>query len=235
LPKSAQQSEEPQQEQAPTILYIVRHTDVHNPQDILYGRLPRFRLSTEGLHQDEVTASVLSEEPVSVFYTSPRLRARQTTRILAMPHPDVPVHVTRLLDEVLTAWQGRPHVDLEAHSFNFYANRLAPSDETLEQVWQRVQRFVRRARKRHPGEMVVAVTHGDPVMLTRAGYLGMPITIESLRRPNLYVGKGSLTRLTFPADLRQTYPLSVEYYDPNSQDGPWSHGWVKLGSEGLKV
>jgi len=234
LPKLVQQSEEAQ-EQRPTILYIVRHTDVHNPEDILYGRLQRFRLSNLGLQQAEVTASALSEEPISVFYTSPRLRARQTTRILAMPHPDTPVRVTRLLDEVLTAWQGRPHMDLEAHGFNFYGNRLAPSDETLEQVWQRVQKFVQRVRRNHAGRMVVGVTHGDLLMLARAGYLGMPITIESLRRPNLYAGKGSITRLTFGADLRKTYPLSVEYYDPNSQEGPWSHGWVELGSEGLKI
>lgn len=218
-----------------TTLLIIRHTDVHNPEDVLYGRLPRFKLSDLGLHQAEVTASVLSEEPISAFYTSPRLRARQTTRILAMPHPDVPVRVTRLLDEVLTAWQGRRHIDLEAHNFDFYGNRLHPSDETLEQVWQRVQRFVQRIRSNHPGETVACVTHGDPVMLARAGYLGMPITIGSLRRPNLYAGKGSITRLTFPADPRQTYPLSVEYYDPNSHDEPWSHGWVKLDSNGLRV
>src|SRR5438094_9831085 len=89
-------------------LYLVRHTDVHNPRDVLYGRLPRFRLSDLGRKQAETTAQALAEEPIAAFYTSPRLRARQTTRILAMPHPDAVVHITRLLDEVLTAWQGRP-------------------------------------------------------------------------------------------------------------------------------
>ena len=91
-----------------------------------------------------------------------------------------------------------------------------------------MQRFVRNVRRRHAGEVVVGVSHGDPVTMARAVYLGLPLTIESLRLPNVYPGKGSITRLIFSPDLRETYPLSVEYYDPNSQGEPWSEGWVKL-------
>jgi broad specificity phosphatase PhoE len=208
-----------------TTLLLVRHTDVHNPADVLYGRLPRYRLSDLGLKQAEVTAVALAEEPITVFYTSPRIRARQTARLLAMPHPVARVRVTKLLDEVRTTWQGRPNSELEVHNFNFYA-RLDPTDETLEDVWQRVERLVRLIRKRHAGEMVVGVSHGDPIVIARAVYSGMPLALESLRRPNLYPGKGSITRLTFPSSLRDTYPISIEYYDPNSEGEPWSHGWV---------
>ena len=211
-----------------TTLLFIRHTDVYNPDDILYGRLPRFHLSDLGLRQAEVTAEVLAEEPITTFYTSPQLRARQTTELLAKPHPEAKVRVSKLLSEVLTSWQGRPHAHLEEHDFNFYGNRLHPSDETLEAVWERTQRFVRLVRKRHAGETIVAVSHGDTLMLVRAGYLRLPIEIGSIRRPNLYAGKGSITRLTFPPDLRKTYPSRVDYYDPNSDDGPWSHGWIHL-------
>ena len=216
----------PNSDQQTTLLFI-RHTDVHNPGDVLYGRLPRFGLSDLGLRQAEVTARALAEEPVSVFYSSPQLRARQTVRILAGPHPDAPVHVTKLLAEVLTAWQGRPHSQLEAHGFNFYANRLHESDEHLEDVWQRIERFVKLARKRHAGGTVVAVTHGDPVIITRAVYSGMPLSIESLRQPHVYPGKGSILRLAFGPDQKETYPLSLEYYDPNGEGARWSDGPVQ--------
>ena len=211
----------------PTTILFIRHTDVHNPHDVLYGRLPRFRLSDLGLRQAETTAAALAEQPLTTFYTSPRLRARQTTKILARSHPEANIRTTHMLDEVLTTWQGRPHSELEVHNFNSYANRLHPSDETLEQVWERVRRFIERIRRRHPGEMVAAVSHGDPVSLVRAYYSGMPVAIESLRRPNIYPGKGSITRLTFADDLRETYPISLEYYDPNGHDHPWVHRWVK--------
>ena len=219
-----------------TTILLIRHTDVHNPEDILYGRLPRFGLSGIGLQQAEITARALARDPVSIFYSSPRLRARQTVRILAGAHPGVPVRTTRLLDEVLTTWQGRPHSDLEKHSFNFYNNRLDPSDETLEDVWKRVEKFMATARKRHPGQLVAAVSHGDPVMLARAIYTGLPLEVASLRYPYVYPGKGSITRLTFSRDLKETYPVKIEYFDPNSQGEPWSRHWVTLDSdEGLRV
>jgi broad specificity phosphatase PhoE len=220
--------------QQSTTLLLVRHAQVHNPRDILYGRLPRYRLSETGLQQAEATAAALAEEPITTFYTSPRLRARQTTRIIAGPHPDAAIHTSRLLDEVLTGWQGRPHSDLEAHGFNFYGNPLNSEDESLEDVWARLQKFVTRVRKRHPGEIVVGVSHGDPVMLARALYLKQPLALESLRLPNIYPGTGSITRFTFPADLQETYPLSVEYYDPNAAaaglEGPWAHGWTLMNA-----
>ncbi len=71
LQKSQHAVEQPQDHRS-TTLYIVRHTDVHNPADILYGRLPRFRLSDLGLQQAERTAQVLAEEPVAAFYSSPQ-------------------------------------------------------------------------------------------------------------------------------------------------------------------
>jgi broad specificity phosphatase PhoE len=209
---------------------------VHNPGDILYGRLPRFRLTELGLEQAQVTARVLAEESITNIYTSPRLRARQTGRILAVPHPTARLRITRRLDEVLTGWQGRPHADLQVHGFDFYGNPLNPSDESLEQVWQRVERFVDVARRRHSGETVVGVTHGDLAMVARAAYLHMPLTIASLRLPNVYPGHGSITRLVFPSDPNEKYPATVEYFDPNSQGQPWSEGWITLQKgEGLKV
>jgi broad specificity phosphatase PhoE len=209
-------------------LLFVRHTEVHNPDDILYGRLPRFRLTDLGRRQAEASAAALAEEPVTAIYSSPRLRARQTAQILAMPHPEARLHQSHLLDEVLTGWQGRTHLDLEVHDFNFYGNPLGPDDESLEDIEARLRKFVRRVRKRHPGETVVAVTHGDIVMVARAIYLRMPLALDSLRRPNVYAGHGSITRLTFPASLQETYPLSVDYYDPNATGQPWSRGWLKL-------
>ncbi len=215
------------QRQQQTTLLFIRHTDVHNPADVLYGRLPRFGLSGLGLEQAENTALVLTNEPISTFYTSPRLRARQTARIIAGQHPHARIRVTHLLDEVLTAWQGRPHSELEELGFDFYANRLHPTDETLEAVWTRVHAFIRRTRKGHPGETVAAISHGDPVILVRAFYSGLPVAIESLRKPHIYPGKGSITRLTFSLDVHETYPRSLEYYDPNGDGEPWSDKWVE--------
>ncbi|MEP6774366.1 MAG: histidine phosphatase family protein [Chloroflexota bacterium] len=210
-----------------TTIIFVRHTDVQNPADILYGRLPRFGLSSLGLKQAAVTAAVVAPMQVTAFYTSPMLRARQTSKIIAGKHPGVPVYTTRLLTEVLTGWQGRPHADLNEIGFNFYDNPLRPEDERLPDVWRRIQRFVQRMRHKYPEGTIIAVTHGDLVALARAGYLGLPIEIGSIRLPHPYPGKGGLLRLKLGRS-EETYPANVEYYDPSGEDPRWSARWVPL-------
>ena len=210
-----------------TSLYIIRHTDVHNPNDILYGRLPRYGLSDLGRQQAEVTADVLADVPVSAFYTSPMLRARQTAQVIASRHPGVPVHISQWLNEVKTGWQGRPHSDLEEIRFDFYNRPIYPHDEGLEAIWVRVNNFVRRVRRAHSGGTVAAVTHGDIFALARAGFRGLPIEISSIRLPHPYPGKGALLKLTFDNE-DEALPASVEYYDPNGEDPTLSSGWVQL-------
>lgn len=219
---------------ASTTIIVARHTDVYNPADVLYGRLPRYRLSDLGLEQAERSAAVLAEERVAVFYSSPQLRARQTARILAAPHPGVPLRISSLLAEVQTAWQGRPNAELEPFHFDFYSNPLHESDETLNALWGRLSRFVRQTRRRHAGQTVVAVTHGDVLFLARSGFRGMPIHVRSIRMRDFYPGKGSLVRLTFGEDRSAPMPLNVEYYDPNSPDEQWSQGWTRLEMAGAR-
>src|SRR5262249_56679907 len=74
-----------------TTLYFVRHTEVHNPRDLFYGRLPRFRISARGREQAERVADYLADEPIVAVYTSPLLRARQTAQVIAARHPGVPL------------------------------------------------------------------------------------------------------------------------------------------------
>jgi broad specificity phosphatase PhoE len=214
-----------------TTLLFVRHTDVENPHNIFYGRLAGYGLSQLGREQAERSARVLAEEPVAAFYTSPMLRARQTARVLSEPHGLKP-RVSWLLAEVRTAWQGRTFDDLDAIEYDFYSRLLHPRDETLPQVWRRITRFTRMVREAHPGGTVVAVTHGDVMMTARAGYVGLPPEVASIRLPQVYSGKGSMTRLDFAPDLGQEMPRSVEYFDPNGDDPYWSRDWVPLDARG---
>jgi broad specificity phosphatase PhoE len=169
---------------------------------------------------------------LSSIYTAPQLRARPSARSIACRHPGVPVRRSHLLAEVLTGWQGQRHADLEAINFDFYANPLSDEDEAIEDLWHRITRFVRQVRKRNAGEAIVAVTHGDLCSLARAGFRGLPIDLTSIRRPHPYPGHGSITRFTFGPDLRVTYPVSVDYFDPNGEDAYWSSGWVRLEMTG---
>jgi probable phosphoglycerate mutase len=153
---------------ARTDIFVVRHSEVHNPKDILYGRLPRFGLSERGLDQVEKTARFLSTRRIDAIYTSPLLRARQTADLLSRYHPYLRPRQSSALVEVRTSYQGEPNSILKP-GFSFYDPVRSEGDETMTEIFNRVLSFLRRAVGRHPGGRIVAVTHADPIAVMRLG------------------------------------------------------------------
>ena len=45
-----------------TVVHLLRHGEVHNPDKILYGRIAGFRLSDNGRDQADIVAKALAEE-----------------------------------------------------------------------------------------------------------------------------------------------------------------------------
>ncbi|HMM43059.1 MAG TPA: histidine phosphatase family protein, partial [Thermomicrobiales bacterium] len=66
-----------------TTILFVRHTEVENPDGLLYGRLPGFRLSDAGRRHAERVAGAIAGRDIAAIYSSPLLRARQTAAIIA--------------------------------------------------------------------------------------------------------------------------------------------------------
>jgi broad specificity phosphatase PhoE len=190
-----------------TQILVVRHSEVHNPKDILYGRLPRFGLSVKGREQAEQTARFLAGRPVTAIYTSPLLRARQTARILTHYHPSVPVHMTRDLLEVRTSYQGSPNSILKP-GFSFFEPRKNEDDEMMAEVWNRFLRLLRRIVRLHGAQCVVAVSHADPIAVMRIGLEGKELTAANMHA-TVYPARSSITQLTFTTDGR----LAVEYFN----------------------
>ena len=60
-------------------IHLVRHGEVHNPEGILYGRLPHFRLSERGHEMAALAAKELKARGVKVgaLDASPLLRTRE--------------------------------------------------------------------------------------------------------------------------------------------------------------
>src|SRR6185312_13287193 len=91
--------------QVPTRVIFVRHGNVHNPRNLIYGRLPRMRLSDRGRDEIDRTGRFLADRSISTIYTSPLLRARQSAAILAA-HCEAPIRISAWLAEVQTSWEG---------------------------------------------------------------------------------------------------------------------------------
>ena len=100
---------------------------MHNPNNVLYARLPRIGLTPEGRRQARALAETLRSRPLAAIYSSPMLRARRTAEAVLATHPELDrVRVDSDLLEVRTAWQGEPLEALEQIDWDFYTHPRAP-------------------------------------------------------------------------------------------------------------
>jgi broad specificity phosphatase PhoE len=175
---------------------FVRHGHVHNPGDIIYGRMPRMRLSQRGHEDIERTAHILAGEPIAAVFTSPLLRARESGARITRLLPGVPVHRTVCLVEVRTSWQGESNkIQEKIRGFSYYDPLKGPDDETIRDVFDRMNRALHAAVRRYPAQTTVCVSHGDPIKILRIGYSGMDLTPARVRAPD--PGQASLVTFNF--------------------------------------
>ena len=164
-----------------TYIYFVRHGEVNNPNGVCYQRLPGFDLTEKGRKQIEKTAGYLSGKEIEAIYASPLLRTRQSAGIIKNVLKLPAVYFSKDILEVKTSLQGKPlsYVNSLYNVFPSKTNLI--KGETIEDIAKRMERFVLKIIKIHKGKNIVAVSHGDPIMITKALLKKLPLTIESIR------------------------------------------------------
>lgn len=185
-----------------TCIHLIRHGEVYNPQQVLYGRLPRFRLSDKGRGQAQQAGDYLHNKPIETVFSSPMLRARQTAELIFKTKGHLKTHISGLLNEVFTAYQGRPGAELDARDGDIYSGAPACFEQP-DDVVARTRKFLARIRKRHGGRQVAAVTHGDVVTFMVLWTQGFDLTPKNKTRllhagyPVRYPAHASITTLIF--------------------------------------
>lgn len=66
-----------------TVVHLLRHGEVENPNKILYGRLPGYRLSPVGQQMAVAAAQTLAHHDITHVVASPLERAQQTAEPIA--------------------------------------------------------------------------------------------------------------------------------------------------------
>jgi broad specificity phosphatase PhoE len=201
----------------PTIIYLVRHGEVHNPQRILYGRLPRFRLTAAGRRQAR-TAGQYLDGSVDALFSSPLLRARQTAQEILQQVQGSSIRISTLLNEVCTAYEGRPGEEVDARDGDVYTGAPACFEQPQDIV-DRTRRFIWRVRRQYPGGRIAAVTHGDVITFMVLWAEGMGLSAKNKTRllkagyPASYPAHASITTLTYAGGDREERPR-VRYAAP---------------------
>ena len=179
-----------------TTLYLIRHGEVYNPDQILYGRIPGYGLSEKGIQQAEQTAAFLADKNISSVISSPLLRARQTAEIIQRRLALLTNDIAEETLEIRTEYQGRPLSSLDSVQSDPYFKPLSPSDETIPQIAERMSNFFKKQIADNQGESLAMVGHGDPLMILKAVLQKKPVTFESFKIQNgPYIAHGEIWKV----------------------------------------
>ena len=201
-----------------TVVHLLRHGEVHNPDKVLYGRLPGYRLSTDGEAMAEKAAAWFLGKDVMHLVSSPLERARQTAQPVAKTL-GLSVTIDERLIEAGNAFEGlRVGVGdgiLRApqHWWRL-RNPFRPSwGEPYVEIAARMLSAVEAARDAARGHEAVLVSHQLPIWTLRLHVEGRRYVHDPRRRQ---CGLASVTSLTYDGD-RIT---AVHYAEPAGATDP---------------
>lgn len=201
-----------------TQITFIRHGAVHNPDDIIYGRLPGFRLSEIGQQQIAATARALVESPLpspDAIFTSPQLRARQSAEIIQVQYPDLEIITDPLIDEIDIYFEGHPSSELAKRGWDLYSGVEDDGDhhyDTPITIAARGAQFVASIRDTHASQHVLAVTHGDIIAFTVLWAMQEPLLVKLKRTLHRF---GIIDRYPVTASL-----TTLSYHSPNAREIP---------------
>src|SRR6202012_5476737 len=154
-----------------TVVHLLRHGEVHNPDHVLYGRLPGYHLSANGRMMAAAAADFFAERPVAAVFASPLERAQETARPVA-ERLGLQILTDDRLIESGNVLEGKS-VSLASLAVNplnwkYLWNPFRPSwGEPYKEVVARVRQVVDRAREAARGQEAVCVSHQLPIWVSR--------------------------------------------------------------------
>jgi broad specificity phosphatase PhoE len=212
-----------------TVVHLLRHGEVHNPEGILYGRSKGYHLSERGRAMAERVADRIGDRDIVHVVSSPLERAQETAEPLAIRRGLTIATDDRLI-ESLNIFEGNPFrvrksILRNPKVWRSLWNPFRPSwGEPYNEVVARMWSAVEDARDSAAGHEAVLVSHQLPIWITRLKAEGRPFLHDPRKR---HCSLCSLTSFTFEDDRL----VSVGYSEPAGdmlpkadRDAPFSAG-----------
>lgn len=155
-----------------TVVHVLRHGEVHNPEGVLYGRLPGFRLSDRGEQMAERVAKSMQERDVTYIVSSPLERAQQTAAPIAAVH-GLEIATDERLIEAGNVFEGQrvgvgDGVLRTPSAWRHLWNPFTPSwGEPYREIAERMSQAVLSARDEARGHEALIVSHQLPIWIAR--------------------------------------------------------------------
>jgi broad specificity phosphatase PhoE len=184
-----------------TVVHLLRHGEVHNPDGVLYGRLPGYHLSATGNLMGAAAADYFDGRPVAAVFASPLERAQETARPVAERLGLEIVTDDRLIESG-NVLEGKTvtltKLALNPANWRYLWDPFRPSwGEPYTQVADRMRQVIDRAREAARGREAVCVSHQLPIWVSRLAAEHKHLWHNPNSRQ---CALGSVTSLTFDGD-----------------------------------
>lgn len=198
-----------------TIIHVLRHGEVHNPNGILYGRLKGYSLSELGKRMAQMVADEFQKRPeinITKIITSPLLRTQQTAKPTSKAY-NVPIETDHRLIEAGNHFEGIPvnknrWILAKPKFWKLYRNPIRPSwGEPYYDIADRMLKVVKDVQKNYSGQQILLVSHQLPIWCLRRYLEKKPLAhLPQQRECSL----ASVTTLTFENNTL----VGIKYWEP---------------------
>ncbi len=195
-----------------TVVHLMRHGEVENPDGVLYGRLPGYHLSELGRRMADRVAEHLAPRDVVHVCASPLERAQETAEPIAKAH-GLDIATDRRLIEAENVFQGKTFgigdgALRRPANWKHVVNPFKPSwgESYVDQV-VRMMGALEAAKDAARGHEAVLVSHQLPIWIVRS-YVEKRRLWHDPRRRQCTLA--SLTTFTYRGDKI----VSVGYSEP---------------------
>jgi broad specificity phosphatase PhoE len=195
-----------------TVVHLVRHGEVHNPEGLLYGRRAGYHLSELGRRMADRLAGHLVGRDITHVVASPLERAQETATPIAKAHGLDPATDDRLI-EAANVFEGKSFgvgdgALRRPANWRHLTNPFRPSwgEPYIDQV-VRMMAALGAARDAARGHEAVAVSHQLPIWVVRSFVERRRLWHDPRRRQCTLA---SLTSFTYEGDRI----VSVGYSEP---------------------
>jgi broad specificity phosphatase PhoE len=155
-----------------TIVHLMRHGEVYNPDGVLYGRRDGFHLSELGRQMAQKVADSVKDRDIVHLRVSPLERAQETAQPLATLRGLDLVTDERIIEST-NVFEGKRFGQGDGtlknpRNWRYLYNPWKPSwGEPYRDVVVRMMSAVRDAREVAAGHEAVLVSHQLPIWITR--------------------------------------------------------------------
>jgi probable phosphomutase (TIGR03848 family) len=202
-----------------TLVLLVRHGQTPTTGETLPGRAKGLHLADKGIEQAEAAAERIAKlKRVDAVYASPLERTRETAAPIAKAR-GLTVEVERGLIECdFGEWTGAQLKALmkkkEWATVQRYPSGFRfPGGESFSEMQLRMTTTLQKLCQKHPGGVVVAVSHADPIKAAVADALGTHLDLFQ----RIHISPCSITTISYGDAGPMVLNVNTTSPDPGSE------------------